>query len=134
MTVILCCPVTDCVQGALPRLEARSASSRAKSKDVPPLPKYIFMIRSLCTHRIVPLPLVSEENLSKKPQLEKLGHSIQEKLDALSVLRNSYESLNQEYQRLSGKYAPGSIKVSLWWNVPHLYYDRFKYLNEVHDT
>ena len=112
------------VQGTLPRLEARSLSSRAKFKDAcrytPPLRQYIFMIRRLCTHRIIPLPLVSEENLSKKPQLEKLGHNIQEKLDALTVLRNSYESLNQEYQRLSGKYAPGSIKVSLLLNLPHV--------------
>jgi hypothetical protein len=114
------------VQGALPRLEAHSLSSRAKFKDAcrytPPLCQYVFMIRSLCTHRIIPLPLVSEENLSKKPQLEKLGHNIQEKLDALTVLRNSYESLNQEYQRLSGKYAPGSIKVSLLLNFPHVYF------------
>jgi hypothetical protein len=109
------------VQGALPRLEAHSLSSSAKFKDAcryaPPLHQYIFMIRSLCTYRIIPLGLVSEENLSKKPQLEKLGHNVQEKLDALTVLRNSYESLNQEYQRLSGKYAPGSIKVSLLLNL-----------------
>lgn len=62
---------------------------------------------------------LAKENLSKKPQLEKLGHNVQEKLDALSVLRNSYESLNQEYQRLSGKYAPGSIKESLRLAVLH---------------
>jgi ESCRT-I complex subunit VPS37 len=62
---------------------------------------------------------LAKENLSKKPQLEKLGHNIQEKLDALTVLRNSYESLNQEYQRLSGKYAPGSIKESLRLAVLH---------------
>ncbi|GFG31128.1 hypothetical protein Cfor_04387, partial [Coptotermes formosanus] len=30
-----------------------------------------------------------------------------------SVLTNSYESLNQEYQQLSGNYAPGSIKESV---------------------
>jgi hypothetical protein len=116
--------VQGSVQGALPLLEARSLSTRAKLKDVcsytPPHPHYISMIRSLCTHRIIPLPLVSEENLSKKPQLEKLGHNIQEKLDALSGLRDSYDSLNQEYQRLSGKYAPDSIKVSLVFNVPHM--------------
>jgi hypothetical protein len=95
------------------------------------------MIRSLCTHRIIPLPLVSEENLSKKPQLEKLGHNIQEKLDALTALRNSYESLNQEYQRLSGKYAPGSIKVTAiveFATYVYFYCDRFKCLSEVHDT
>jgi len=112
------------VQGALPKLESHSLSSRAKLKDAcrytPPLHQFIIMIRSLCTHRIIPLPLVSEENLSKKPQLEKLGHNIQKKWDALTVLRNSYESLNQEYQRLSGKYAPGSIKVSLLLNLPHI--------------
>lgn len=56
---------------------------------------------------------LAKENLSKHPQLQKLDHSIRKKLDALSVVRNSYESLTQEYQRLSGKYAPGSIKESL---------------------
>jgi hypothetical protein len=78
------------------------------------------MPRSLCRDRIALLSLVAEENLSKEPQLAKLGHSIQEKLDVLAVLRNSYESLNQEYQRLSGKYAPSSIKVSLLCNVSHM--------------
>jgi hypothetical protein len=109
---------------ALPRLEIQSLSSRTKVKNVcsctPPLLQYTFMTRILCIERTLPLPLVAEENLSKHPQLQKLDHSIRKKLDALSVVRNSYESLTQEYQRLSGKYAPGSIKVSSFFNVPRV--------------
>ncbi|XP_033606810.1 vacuolar protein sorting-associated protein 37A isoform X2 [Cryptotermes secundus] len=56
---------------------------------------------------------LAKENLSKQPRLEELGYSVREKLDALAVLKNSYESLSQEYQRLSDRYAPGSIKESL---------------------
>jgi hypothetical protein len=75
---------------------------------------YRTSARCLGGNTTLPLSVVqiAEGNLSKQPQLEELGNSVREKLDALGVLKSSYESLSQEYQRLSDRYAPGSIKVS----------------------
>jgi hypothetical protein len=55
---------------------------------------------------------IAGENLSKEPRLEELRYNVQDRLDALAVLKDSYERLSQEYQRLSDRYAPSSIKVS----------------------
>ncbi|XP_069681970.1 vacuolar protein sorting-associated protein 37A-like [Periplaneta americana] len=56
---------------------------------------------------------LAKENLSKQPQLEKLQYSVRDKLETVAALKNSYENLSQEYQRLSDKYAPSNIKESL---------------------
>lgn len=56
---------------------------------------------------------LAKENLSKQPQLEKLQYSVRDKLETVATLKNSYENLSQEYQRLSDKYAPSNIKESL---------------------
>lgn len=97
---------------------------RAKVKSmcrfIPPLPQYPFTVRCVDMNTMLPIPVlwIPEDNLSKQPQLEELGYSVREKLDALAVLKNSYESLSQEYQRLSDRYAPGSIKVSSLHDCP----------------
>nr|CAD7201222.1 unnamed protein product [Timema douglasi] len=53
---------------------------------------------------------LAEENLRKKPELSRLRKETEGKLAAVKSLKNSFDSLSQEFQRRSEIYAPENIR------------------------
>ncbi|XP_063236845.1 vacuolar protein sorting-associated protein 37A [Bacillus rossius redtenbacheri] len=53
---------------------------------------------------------LAKGNLARRPELERLRESIADKMETLRALKNSYDSLSQDYQRISEKYAPENIR------------------------
>nr|CAD7611492.1 unnamed protein product [Timema genevievae] len=56
---------------------------------------------------------LAEENLRKKPELSRLRKETEGKLATVKSLKNSFDSLSQEFQRRSEIYAPENIRRSL---------------------